>query len=66
MSSLLLLASTATHTGVDQDNMHDAEDSDDDDSVMTDINESESVSHAEENFVDKILHGEYLGVLERA
>ena len=55
ISALFLLISTDTHTGVDQDGMHDVEDNDDDnDAAINNIKNYESGYLVEKHPVKKI------------
>ena len=55
---LFSLISTAAHTGVEQDGIHDAKDNDDDGAVMNDVDDSRSGYQAEKDYVDKVLDDE--------
>ena len=50
-----MLLSAASHTVVDHDDIHDAKGNDYDDYIMDDINESESVSHADKESLCGVL-----------
>ena len=48
----------AYHKEDNQDSIHNAEDNDNDNAAMTDINEPKSISHAEKYYVYEELYGE--------
>ena len=66
IADLLSIISTAPHTVVDQDGIHDTKDNDDDDSAMDYIHGYMSVSCVDKQSIDNKLDGEEVEDLEEA
>ena len=64
IADIFSLISTAAHTGVDQYVIHDAEENDDDDAVMDDVDESKSGYRLEKESMDEVLDDEEAGDME--